>query len=100
MLSKILNAVLGQLAVQMLFFSIDDTMVEKESERSEPHSKFFDYAAHNGSNHLNGHCMVSILPSFPVLADGSISGVCLVWLLALGQRADKIYLCHAPQKRK
>ncbi len=41
-------------------------------EKFELHSKLFDHAAHNGSNYLNGHCMVSILLSFPVLADGSI----------------------------
>ncbi len=71
-LSKALKAVPKQLAVQPLFLSIDDTMVEKEGEKFELRSKLFDHAAHNGSNYLNGHCMVSILLSFPVLADGSI----------------------------
>lgn len=71
-LSKALKAVPGPLASQPLFLSIDDTMVEKEGEKFELRSKLFDHAAHNGSNYLNGHCMVSILLSFPVLADGSI----------------------------
>ena len=71
-LSKALKVVPEQLAVQPLFLSIDDTMVEKEGEKFELRSKLFDHAAHNGSNYLNGHCMVSILLSFPVLADGSI----------------------------
>ena len=71
-LSKALKVVPKQLAVQPLFLSIDDTMVEKEGEKFELRSKLFDHAAHNGSNYLNGHCMVSILLSFPVLADGSI----------------------------
>ncbi len=71
-LSKALRAVPWQLTSQPLFFSIDDTMAEKEGEKFELRSKLFDHAAHNGSNYLNGHCMVSILLSFPVLADGSI----------------------------
>ena len=71
-LSKALKAVPDQLAQQPLFLSIDDTMVEKEGESFELRSKLFDHAAHNGSNYLNGHCMVSILLSFPVFADGFI----------------------------
>ncbi len=71
-LSKALRAVPGQLAAQPLFLSIDDTMVEKEGEKFELCSRLFVHAAHNGSNYLDGHCMVSILRSFPVLADGSI----------------------------
>lgn len=71
-LSKALRAVPGQLAAQPLFLSIDDTMVEKAGEKFEFRSKLFGHAAHNGSNYLNGHCMVSILLSFPVLADSSI----------------------------
>ena len=60
-LSKALKVVPQQLAVQPLFLSIDDTMVEKEGEKFELRSKLFDHAAHNGSNYLNGHCLVSIL---------------------------------------
>ena len=71
-LSKALKTIPGQLATQPLFLSIDDTMVEKEGEKFELRSKLFDHAAHNGSNYLNRHCMVSILLSFPVLTDGSI----------------------------
>ena len=70
--SKALRAVPDQLKEQPLFLSVDDTMVEKEGEKFELRSKLFDHAAHNGSNYLNGHCMVSILLSFPVFADGSI----------------------------
>lgn len=70
--SKSLRAVPEQLGSQPLFLSIDDTMVEKSGEKFELRSKLFDHAAHNGSNYLNGHCMVSILLSFPVMADGSI----------------------------
>ena len=69
---KALRAVPGPLEMQPLFLSIDDTMVEKEGEKFELRSKLFDHAAHNGSNYLNGHCMVSILLSFPVMNDGSI----------------------------
>ena len=70
--SKALRAVPRQLEVQPLFLSIDDTMVEKEGEGFELRSKLFDHAAHNGSNYLNGHCMVSILLSFPVISDSCI----------------------------
>jgi len=47
-------------------------MVEKKGEKFELRLKLFDHAAHNGSNYLNGHCMVSILLSFPVLVGSSI----------------------------
>lgn len=69
-LSKALKVIPSRLDAQPLFLSIDDTMVEKEGEKFELRSRLFDHAAHNGSNYLNGHCMVSILLSFPVLADG------------------------------
>ncbi|MDE6971067.1 MAG: transposase [Eubacterium sp.] len=71
-LSKALKAVPVHLAAQPLFLSIDDTMVEKEGDKFDLRSRLFDHAAHNGSNYPDGHCMVSILLSFPVLADGSI----------------------------
>lgn len=45
-------------------------MVEKEGERSELRTKLFDHAAHHGANYLNGHCMLSILLSFPVMSGG------------------------------
>ena len=70
--SKALRTVPDHLKEQPLFLSIDDTMVEKKGEKFELRSKLFDHAAHNGSNYLDGHCMVSILLSFPVMADGSI----------------------------
>ena len=71
-LSKALKLVPSQLPTQPLFLSIDDTMGEKKGEKFELCSRLFDHAAHNGSNYLNGHCMVNILLSFPVLADDSI----------------------------
>lgn len=70
--SKDLKAVPVQLDAQPLFLSIDDAMVEKKGEKFGLRSKLFDHAAHNGSNYLDGHCMVSILLSFPVLAGSSI----------------------------
>lgn len=48
---------------QPIFLSIDDTMVEKSGRHFELCSKLYDYAAHNGSNYLNGHCRVSLLHS-------------------------------------
>ena len=70
--SKAVRVIPDTLAKQPLFLSIDDTMVEKFGKKFELCSELFDHAAHNGSNYLNGHCMVSILLSFPVLKDGQI----------------------------
>lgn len=70
--SKAVRVVPDSLGTQPLFLSIDDTMVEKFGKKFELCSKLFGHAAHNGSNYLNGHCMVSILLSFPVLKDGQI----------------------------
>ena len=70
--SKAVRVIPDTLAEQPLFLSIDDTMVEKFGKKFELCSELFDHAAHNGSNYLNGHCIVSILLSFPVLKDGQI----------------------------
>ena len=70
--SKAIQAVPGPLENQPLFLSIDDTMVEKSGIHFELCSKLHDHAAHNGSNYLNGHYMVSLLLSFPVYQDGKI----------------------------
>ena len=70
--SKAPRMIPPSLEQQPLFLSIDDTMVEKEGEKFELRSRLFDHAAHNGSNYLNGHCMVSIMLSFPVLSGSSI----------------------------
>jgi hypothetical protein len=64
--SKAVRAVPAPLEEQPLFLSIDDTMIEKSGKHFELCSKLYDHAAHNGSNYLNGHCMVSLLLSFPV----------------------------------
>ena len=66
---KALSVVPEQLDSQPLFLSIDDTLIEKFGKKFEHSSKLFDHAAHNGSNFLNGHCMVSLLLSFPVLSE-------------------------------
>ena len=71
-LSKALRVVPSQLLTQPLFLSIDDTMGEKKGEKFELCSRLFDHAAHNGCNYLNGHCMVNIMLSFPILTDDSI----------------------------
>ena len=70
--SKSMGVVPDSLGTQPLFLFIDDTMVEKFGKKFELCSKLFDHAAHNGSNYLNGHCMASILLSFPVLKDSQI----------------------------
>ena len=55
-----------------IVISIDDTMIEKSDKHFELCSKLYDHAAHNDSNYLNGHCMVSLLLSFPVYQNGKI----------------------------
>lgn len=65
-LKKALSIIPESLASQPVFLSVDDTMIEKFGKKFELCSKLYDHAAHNGSNYLNGHCMVSILLSFPV----------------------------------
>ncbi len=70
--SKAIRVVPGSLEEQPLFLSIDDTMVEKSGKHFELCSKLYDHAAHNGSNYLSGHCMVSLLLSFPIYQDGKI----------------------------
>ena len=70
--SKAVRTIPASLEEQPLFLSIDDTMVEKSGGHFELCSKLYDHAAHNGSNYLNGHCMVSLLLSFPVYQNGKI----------------------------
>lgn len=70
--SKAVQVVPGSLEEQPLFLSIDDTMIEKSGKHFELCSKLYDHAAHNGSNYLNGHCMVSLLLSFPVYQNEKI----------------------------
>ncbi len=70
--SKALQLIPDALQKQPLFLSIDDTMVEKSGKSFELCSRLYDHAAHNGSRYLNGHCMVSLLLSFPVFRDGKI----------------------------
>lgn len=47
-------------------------MVKKFGKHFELCSKLYDHASHNGSNYLNGHCMVSLLLSFMVYQNGKI----------------------------
>ena len=71
-ISKAARVLPASLEKQPFFLSIDDTMVEKSGKHFELCSKLFDHAAHNGSNYLNGHCMVSLLLSFPIYRDRKI----------------------------
>lgn len=84
--SKTPRAVPEQLKGLPLFLSIDDTMVEKESEKFELHSRLFDHTAHNGSNYLDGHCMVaSCCRSLSCLTDPS--AICLSrWATSFGTK--------------
>ena len=55
-----------KLSLQPVFLCIDDTMAPKFGKKFEDVSKLSDHAAHNGSNYLNGHCFVSVMPCVPV----------------------------------
>ena len=55
------------LSEQSVILSIDDTLIEKYGEHFEYRSRLFDHAAHNGSSYLNGHCMVSLMISVPLM---------------------------------
>lgn len=70
--AKAIRVVPDSLYKHPLFLSIDDTMVEKSGSHFELCSNLYDHASHNGSNYLNGHCMVSLLLSFPVYQDGKV----------------------------
>ena len=92
--SKAVRAVPDPLEDQPLLLSIDDTMVEKSGKRFELCSKLYNHAAHNGSNYLNGHCMVSLLLSFPVYQDGKFSIFLSRWGTGSGirKRASSLWL--------
>ena len=61
-----------ELDSQPLCLSIDDTLIEKFGKKFELCSRLYNHSAHDGSNYLNGHCMVSLLLSFPVWNNGKI----------------------------
>ncbi len=66
------------LDTQPVFLCIDDTMAEKSGTKSEDVSKLFDHAVHNGSNHLNGHCFVSLMLCVPVWKGQKISYIAVL----------------------
>ena len=70
--SMALKLIPDSLKSQPVFLCIDDTMVSKSGKKFEDVSKLFDHAVHNGSNYLNGHCIVSILLCVPVWNNGRI----------------------------
>jgi hypothetical protein len=45
---------------------IDDTLQEKFGIHFECIGKLFDYAKHNGSNYMNGHCFIGLVLKIPV----------------------------------
>ena len=61
------------LAEYPIFLVIDDTLIEKVGRHFEAWAKLFDHASHNGTNYLNGHCIVTLVVLFPVYDDnGSV----------------------------
>ena len=71
-LQKALSLRSPDLYTQPLLLSIDDTLIEKFGENFAHCSTLYDHASHNGSNYLNGHCMVSLLLSVPILENENI----------------------------
>ncbi len=71
--SLALKLIPENLKLQPVYLCIDDTMAEKSGKKSEHVSKLFDHAAHNGSNHLNGHCFVNLMLCVPVWKKRRIS---------------------------
>lgn len=61
--AKAMQFIPNSLSPRPVFLSIDDTLIEKSGKKFEFCSKLYDHATHNGSNYLNGHCMVSLLLS-------------------------------------
>ncbi|EHG32882.1 hypothetical protein HMPREF9467_01427, partial [, partial [[Clostridium] clostridioforme 2_1_49FAA] len=58
--SLALKLIPDSLKSQPVFFCIDDTMISKFGRNLKMFQNFLTYAAHNGSNYLNGHCFVSL----------------------------------------
>ena len=56
-----LGCITPSLKDSAIFFSINDTMVEKYDTKFQACFKLFDHVPHNGSNYLNGHCFISIM---------------------------------------
>ena len=50
-----------------IFLVIDDTLIEKVGTHFEAWAKLFDHASHNGTNYLNGHCVVTLVVLVPFL---------------------------------
>ena len=71
--SMALKMIPKDLVSQPVCLCIDDTMVPKYGKEFEDVSKLFDHAAHNGSDYLNGHCLVSVLLCVPVWDGNKIS---------------------------
>lgn len=59
-----------KLQSQPVFLCIDGTMVPKSGKKFEGVPNLFDHAAHNGSNYLDGHCLVSVMLCVPVWDKG------------------------------
>ena len=71
-------------------------MIEKSGKHFELCSKLYDHAAHNGSNYLNGHCMVSLLLSFPVYQNGKVLYLSVKRVKrGIGQSGNHMAVCKA-----
>jgi len=68
-----LKLIPDSLQTQPVFLCVDDTIVSKFGTKFEDVSKLFDHAAHNGSNYLNGHCVVSVMLCVPVRNGDKVS---------------------------
>lgn len=78
---------LNSLKSQQVFICVDDNMVTKFGKKFENVSTLFDHAAHNGSNYLNGYCLVSLMLCISVWNHDKIiiSNKCLKTGIFLGR---------------
>ena len=59
-----------------ILFVVDDTLIEKIGTHFDAIAKLYDHALHNGTNYLNGHCVVTLVLLIPLLDDtGSVQYV-------------------------
>ncbi len=77
-----------KLLSQPVFLCIDDTIVSKFGKKFEDVSKLFNYAAHHGSNFLDGHCFVGLMLCIPVWKKNRIHSLCVSLAYRMWQKTE------------
>lgn len=60
-----------------VYLSIDDTLQPKFGDKFEHRYKFFDHAKHSGNQYINGHCIVTLTISIPIIHGASVKHITL-----------------------